>query len=240
MLGTVLSGVAGYLGARKQASTSMDIAREQMQFNKVQSKEQREWASKEAATARAFNERMSSTAVQRRMEDMRKGGINPILAGKYDGSSPVSSPPSGSAASYSSTPSIPNKMRAAMESANSALQLKRTKAEISNLQATNANINANSAKVQAETDAITSQQPKKEFFEFFWKQYNKDIRNFDKAFQDWASKNRQQVDAWLDKMDQSLTDMKDDFKDYIYKKAGDLVPENWKKKGIPLYQHYKR
>lgn len=43
---------------------------------------------REAQRNRDFQERMSNTAIRRRMKDMRAGGINPILAATYDATTP--------------------------------------------------------------------------------------------------------------------------------------------------------
>jgi hypothetical protein len=81
--GPLISAAGSFLGGEQRNSAQSEASAETQKFNAHQAK-----------VNRNFQKNMSNTAHQREMRDLRRSGLNPILTGKYGGSTT----PSGSAA----------------------------------------------------------------------------------------------------------------------------------------------
>lgn len=118
-----IGGGLSYLGQSSANSANMDIAREQM----------------------AFQERMSSSAHQREVADLRAAGLNPILSSKYGGAST----PSGSA------PVMQNALAGAGEAVrsgiSSAVAATKVAAETENVLKSNELLEAQTKNTEAQT-----------------------------------------------------------------------------------------
>lgn len=126
----LITGALGFAGARSQQNA----------------------LEREARRNRRFQERMSNTAIQRRMEDMRVAGINPILAARFDASTPPGAMASG----------LPNAglagVQAGQAGVTSALAIKRQAQELKVMAAQEENIRAQTGVSRANEQLIHIQQ----------------------------------------------------------------------------------
>lgn len=104
----VASAAANIFGQERANRTNVKLAREAMDFSSAQAQRQMD-----------FQERMSSTAYQRAMKDMRRAGVNPMLAFMQGG---ASSP--GGAAGAAVAPRVENVLDKASSSAMHAVRLR--------------------------------------------------------------------------------------------------------------------
>lgn len=114
IFGTIASGIMGFIGQDEANEANRIIAEQNSAFNAQQ-----------AGLQRDFQERMSNTAYQRAVADMKEAGLNPMLAYTQGGAST----PSGAAGAAVQPAPMQNKNAAGTQSAAMAAQTYNTHAD---------------------------------------------------------------------------------------------------------------
>jgi hypothetical protein len=133
--GSILGALGGLAGGLISAKGQRDANKANLQI---------------ARENRQFQERMSNTAVRRRMQDLAAAGINPILAGRYDATTPA-----GNIATMGNVGGAG--VEGAARGAETAIAVRRNNQEIRNLQAQENLTNAQATVARAQLPFIDAQ-----------------------------------------------------------------------------------
>lgn len=134
MGGSILTGLGSIFGSAANNERNIEMQRETNRMNAEQ-----------AQLNRDFQERMSNTAYQRGMSDMRAAGLNPILAYQKGGASSPSGAQAAMVAPKSDTDYVGQGLDRAISFARQRLEMANTYATNYNIQADTAQKDANSA-----------------------------------------------------------------------------------------------
>lgn len=144
------SGLLSYHGQMQTNRSNETIAKDATAANQASAREQMQFQNLQARLNEQFQTRMSNTAYQRAVADLKQAGLNPLLAVPGGASSPSGSAPSGSSAQAATT-TLENAIAKGLTSASEMASI------VNQSMLTNAQVNLlESQKAKTDVDALTA------------------------------------------------------------------------------------
>jgi len=153
LLGAIGGGLINAFGQQQTNASNQSIANNATAANMAEAERNRQFQATSAKEQMEFQERMSSTAMQRAVLDAKNAGINPMLLGGGTGaSSPTGASASGDAGSAVST-TLQNPLSGVSQFMSSALEAGLLDAQTSKVNAEKENIEANTKLTGKKTES---------------------------------------------------------------------------------------